>query len=287
MFSLILHSNSAAFLQVAEADFAQNEAANNLIYGLALRLVSDPERFQQPPFTSVPFLATVQQEDDRLVCAALMTPPYRLVIYAPPAPPPAALDMVIASLQSNGWRASGVIGETSISDLFAERWQAAIGNLYHVETQMRIYELRAVQWPVLPPGRLRPAASEDEALVYKWYCDFTRETKPRDPLPSLEGVRRSLAQGHIYLWNDGGPVSLAARGRRLPHGYSVGPVYTPPALRGFGYASACTAALSQTILDTGAHFCTLFTDLANPTSNAIYQRIGYRPVCDFTEYKFG
>jgi predicted GNAT family acetyltransferase len=57
-------------------------------------------------------------------------------------------------------------------------------------------------------------------------------------------------------------------------------------LRGRGYAGACTAAVSQTILDGGAQFCTLFTDLSNPTSNGIYQRIGYRPVCDYTEYTF-
>jgi hypothetical protein len=67
---------------------------------------------------------------------------------------------------------------------------------------------------------------------------------------------------------------------------SVGPVYTPPERRGRGYATACVAALSQTILDEGWAFCTLFTDLANPTSNSIYQKIGYHPVCDFAEYRF-
>jgi len=63
-------------------------------------------------------------------------------------------------------------------------------------------------------------------------------------------------------------------------------VYTPPEFRGRGYASALVAALSQAMLDAGYHFCTLFTDLANPTSNHIYQAIGYQPVCDTDEYDY-
>lgn len=288
MLSIIRHSSAAAFLQVAEASFAQNEAANNLIYGIALRLAADAERFERPPFVRSPFLATVQ-EGDQLVCAALMTPPFRLVLYTPPDVPPAALpaafDLLIAELQSGGWHVPGVTAETAVGLAFCERWQAATRQGYEVELQMRVFELRTVSWPAMPPGHLRQATADDADLVFQWYCNFRDEAVSSDPMPVREGVERSIREGNVYLWDDGGPVSLAARGRRLPHGYSVGPVYTPPNLRGRGYAGACTAALSQSILDGGAQFCTLFTDLSNPTSNAIYQRIGYRPVCDVTEYK--
>jgi predicted GNAT family acetyltransferase len=130
------------------------------------------------------------------------------------------------------------------------------------------------------------ATVDDLALVHRWYCEFRREAVHNDPLPTLEGVRRVIEDEKVYLWADGEPVSLAARRRQLPHGASVGPVYTPPAMRGHGYATACVAALSQAILDAGAHFCTLFTNLANPTTNRIYQRIGYQPLCDFGEYSF-
>ena len=298
MLSLIHHSSGSAFLASAEGALAQNEAANNLIYGLALRLAADPQRFERLPYTPPPFLATVQ-EGGELVCAALMTPPYRLVIFAQsdtlpdtlpdaqPDPLSAAFDLLIAHLQSGGWRVPGVTVADPVGPLFAERWRAATGDDVHVELRLRAFELHAVDWPpVLPPGRLRPGALEDAPLVHQWYCDFTTEAIPGDPLPTREGVERAIGDGSIYLWDDGGPVSLAARGRRLPHGSSVGPVYTPPALRGRGYASACVAALSQAILDAGASYCTLFTDLSNPTSNAIYQRIGYRPVCDYVECKF-
>ena len=91
----------------------------------------------------------------------------------------------------------------------------------------------------------------------------------------------------MYLWADGEPVAMAGTSGQTPNGARVGPVYTPPALRGRGYASACTAALSQLLLDEGRRFCFLYTDLSNPTSNKIYQAIGYRPVCNADMYTFG
>ena len=281
MASLIRRHGAVAFLAAAEGALAQDEVANNLVYGLALRLAAEPERFDQAPY-----LATVQR-NDAIVCAALMTPPYRLTLFAPPPLEAEAFDLLIGDLRAGRWPVPGVTAEAGAAALFAARWQALTGEPAHVEVQMRVFGLHTVTWPPLPPGRLRQAGPDDAELAWQWYCDFTREAIPSDPLPTLPNVRRSVEGGNLYFWDDGGPVSLAARGRRLPHGSSVGPVYTPPALRGRGYATACTAAVSQAILDAGAQFCVLFTDLANPTSNAIYQRIGYRPVCDYTEYTFG
>jgi hypothetical protein len=63
-------------------------------------------------------------------------------------------------------------------------------------------------------------------------------------------------------------------------------VYTPPELRGRGYASALTAHVSAEQLAAGRSFCFLYTDLANPTSNRIYVALGYERVCDSVEYAF-
>jgi predicted GNAT family acetyltransferase len=90
----------------------------------------------------------------------------------------------------------------------------------------------------------------------------------------------------LYLWDDGGPVSMTMAAAVTPHGSRIGAVYTPPELRGRGYASALVAAVSQAQLDTGRAFCFLFTDLANPTSNKIYRHLGYEAVCDVDEYRF-
>jgi predicted GNAT family acetyltransferase len=275
------YSNGADFLAVAEEVLQVEEAINNVIYGIARLVAVFPERQ-----ASAPYLATVH-EDDLLVCAALMTPPHHLLLYTE-TPAPAAFDLLIEDLRHYAWPVSGVTARTELAREFAEHWQQRTGETHNVDIHMRVFELRTVSWPAtLPPGHCRTATGADLPLVYQWYCSFTQEALPSDPvLPTEEGVRRSIGEGNVYLWDDGGPVALAVRGRRLPHGSSIGPVYTPPGKRGHGYASACVATLSQAILDAGANYCALFTDLANPTSNRIYERLGYRPLCDFAEYRF-
>ena len=66
----------------------------------------------------------------------------------------------------------------------------------------------------------------------------------------------------------------------------IGPVYTPPDLRGKGYATALVANQSRRFLEDGRSHCLLYTDLANPTSNAIYRRIGYQQVGESVVYVF-
>jgi len=100
-------------------------------------------------------------------------------------------------------------------------------------------------------------------------------------------ARLNTDPGGYYLWIAGTPVSLAGCTGPTPNGIRIGPVYTPPEHRNHGYASAAVAALSQLLLERGFRSCFLFTDLSNPTSNKIYQAVGYQPVCDVDEYAFG
>ncbi len=107
-----------------------------------------------------------------------------------------------------------------------------------------------------------------------------------DPEAAVDGW---LAQpGSTWLWMDGGrPVSTARYGSPTPHSVRISGVYTPSDLRGRGYAGACVAALTQRLLSSRwRRFTTLFTDLANPISNRLYARLGYRPVCDMDHYRF-
>ncbi|BAZ13807.1 GCN5-related N-acetyltransferase [Calothrix sp. NIES-4071] len=89
-----------------------------------------------------------------------------------------------------------------------------------------------------------------------------------------------------FVWEDEVPVSLACRTRVTPNGVGISIVYTPEQYRRKGYASACVAALSEHFINQGYKYCFLFTDLANPTSNHIYQAIGYQPAGDCQEYSF-
>jgi len=108
-----------------------------------------------------------------------------------------------------------------------------------------------------------------------------------EPMPNITSILKAIDQGRVYAWErEGKLVTMAVQGRGTSHGMTVSGVYTTPDGRKKGYASACVALLSQEILDEGCEFVNLFTDLANPTSNAIYQAIGYRPLCDFHKYSF-
>lgn len=279
MHELTIHDTIDGFLAIAGAELARDEVTNGLMLGVTLRLQQDPSRSEQQPF-----LATVQQ-GGACVAAGIVTPPFGLVVYAVEADPAPALHLLAQALVAGQWPLPTVNGVASRSLAFAEQWRILTGGAVDLHMAMRVFELRSVIPPPPVSGRLRPATLADADLVFDWYCAFHTEATPNEPAPQRRHTERSLAEHSIYLWEDGGqPVSLAAKGRRTPHGCSVGPVYTPPARRGRGYASACVAALSQQILDEGKTFCTLFTDLANPTSNHIYQEIGYRPVCDFAVY---
>jgi predicted GNAT family acetyltransferase len=152
---------------------------------------------------------------------------------------------------------------------------------------MRAFELRAVVPPRPTPGIVRAAMEDDLLLVQSWLEAFDREAFPNEAgYRPVETTRAYILDGATYLWVDGEPVCVVGLTRALPHGRTVAPVYTPPEFRNRGYAGACTAAVSQMLLDGGCDYVTLFTDLANPTSNSIYQKIGYRPVCDYADFDF-
>ncbi len=162
-----------------------------------------------------------------------------------------------------------------------------MGSAFRLLRRERVYELRRVIPPPPAPGALRVATEADQELVARWLYDFAREVGMEGTVETVaESAAQRIDRRELFLWEDGRPVSLAGRGRHTTHGAVIGSVYTPPAFRGRGYASSCVAALSRQMLDAGWRFCALFTDLANPISNSIYQKIGYRPLGDFDEYGF-
>lgn len=277
---LTRYADAADFLVRAQTTLERREAANNLMIGIAMRLKEHPDRIKTPPY-----LATVERGDE-LLAAAVMTPPHRVIIHGENADP-APLDLIAYDLIGSAWTPPGTIGPADVARAFAEVWAAATGTRFRLLRHERVYELRQVMQPVGVPGAMRVATEADTALVAGWIHAFTQEV-------GLEGTAESAAemaaqridQRDMFLWEAGRPVSLAGKSRHSTHGAVVGPVYTPPAFRRRGYAGACVAALSQRLLDAGWQFCALFTDLANPTSNSVYQKLGYRPLGDFDEYAF-
>lgn len=282
--NLTNYSNPAEFLSAVRPALEAAEAANNLMYGLALRLENHPEQIRTPPY----FAAV--HSGANLVAAALMTPPNNLIVFSvQPASSRPAFDLVAQNLRAGEWPVPGVLGPNEPALAFAQAWQALTGEAFNLDMHERVYELRAVTPPPHPGGIFRPALEADLELCARWLYDFHHEAVPMEPFDLAEAhqtVRQKIADWDFYLWDADGPVALAGRTRPTPHGWTVGPVYTPPEHRRKGYATALTAELSQLLLDTGKPFVTLFTNLANPVSNSIYQKIGYRPVCDFDMYRF-
>lgn len=280
--TVVRHGDAAAFLGRAGAYLGAREAAHNLLLGLAGQLVADPARYP-----GAPYLATVER-GGATVAAALMTPQYNLQLSL--ADNPGATDAIADDLRGEGSAPPGVTGPTADARAFAERWRELTGQAYRPGMRQRIYALETVTPVPGVPGALRKATAADRALLLDWTADFAAEALGAEAASGAErmvDLRLGADGGGFFLWEDGGPVCLVGYGGPTPNGIRIAPVYTPPELRGRGYASAATAAVSQRLLDDGRRFCFLYTDLANPTSNRIYQAIGYRPTIDVAEFRFG
>jgi predicted GNAT family acetyltransferase len=275
----------AEFYSHAEPFLVRHEAHNHLLLGMCAGLMQHPERIEHQPY-----LATVVADGD-VVAAAIMTPPNKLVLS--PVERPAALSLVVADLHRRHPACTGVRGPTPGARALADLWQRQTGRPYEVGTAQRLYQLDAVTPVVGITGALRRATEADRARLIEWLTAFNLEVHGVTDLARAThaaerdiDARLTMPTGGLFIWHDGRPVSMAAYSGPTPNGMRVGPVYTPPEHRGRGYARACVAAVSQHLLDSGRRYCFLVTDLSNPTSNHIYQVIGYRPVCDVDEFRF-
>lgn len=273
-------SSPRDFLAAAHDFLAAREAEHGLLLGLAATMADHPDVYQGPRFWTV-------HDDERAVAAALRTPPHNLILSL--VDEPRWLAALAADVLASD-EPPGVAGPTAAARSFADAWSARTGRAAVRVVQERIFRLDRVIPPRPAPGRWREAAEGDRARLAAWWAAFHVEALPDAPAgDAAEAADRMLRRaGRIaYLWEDGGEVvALAGAAGPTPRGIRIGPVYTPPDRRGRGYASNLVAQVSQHHLASGRSFCFLFTDLANPTSNHIYQAIGYAPVVDVDQYRF-
>jgi uncharacterized protein len=274
--------DAADFLGAAGGFLGAREAEHNLMLGLAGLLTANPYLYGPSPY-----FAAVQLGGET-VAAALRTPPHNLVLSETSAP--AAVEALAGDIAEAFDELPGVVGPKDVSLRFAELWSRATGQRAQRAMANRAFRAETVRAPRAVSGSMRRAGADDRPLLIEWIAAFQDEAMGGHSHRSADdAVDEYLARtdGGVYLWEDGEPVSLAGYGGPTPNGIRIGPVYTPPAYRGRGYASALTAELTALLLSSGRRFCFLFTDLANPTSNRIYERIGYEPVTDIDEYRFG
>jgi len=217
--------------------------------------------------------------------AMSFTPPFELLLAEVPRRAVAGL---VTRLRERGTRLPGVNGEQDVASGFAEGWVAGTSLRARLWVRQRLHVLDQLAPPApAPAGRARIAERGDLGLVTRWFAAFHAEVGSHAG-DAAAMVRDRIGDGLLWLWQDpeGRPVSLAGRRHAAAGVARVGPVYTPPEHRRRGYAAAVTAACSQDALDHGAADVVLFTDLANPISNAIYHQLGYRPVTDRCVIRF-
>jgi hypothetical protein len=249
---------------------------------LAFEVRNCPQRFLAQPYFGL------IEDGEGIALAAAMAPPRKIFLFSNRRECNQAMGILVNDLISGGWQVPGVFAPVEMATLFAQTTQTMSGRTYREGMLSRLYELRKVIPPKQVAGGLRLAEMGDLSLVTGWLISFWDEVMGNiGPEEALQEAEQRIKKQEIHLWIDNArPVSMAAKSRPSTNGISIRLVFTPPEFRGHGYASAGVAALSQYCLDTGRKFCCLFTDVGNPTTNDIYQQIGYLPVTDFCEMTF-
>ena len=270
------------FLTRAGPFLRAHEAEHKLALGLLGRLLVEPRLYGFDP------TFVVAEDAGAVVGCLLRTPPHGVVLSRFESLE--AVEAVAEVVLGIHPELPGAVGPNDVVARFAAGWSRLTGVEAHIAIRMRVHAAAAVHAVQVAPGRMREACPDDVPTVLAWLSAFADEALGE--APHVEDIRSTYERreadpdGAWLLWDDDGPVSLAAYGSPTPTGTRVGPVYTPPEHRGRGYATSLVAELTAERLATGLAFCFLFTDLANPTSNEIYARIGYEPVADWDQWAF-
>jgi predicted GNAT family acetyltransferase len=264
----------------------KHEAENNL----SLSILNSLKKSKSYYGEEAPLLFSVSK-NEKLELIALRTPPQDLIIsYTNNLD---SIKILVNELFKRKVILPGVLSFKEAADIFAQLWckkNALKCNLFRKE---RVFQLEQVSEECLGGRYFSLAKKTHQALVLKWAEEMMREALKDATDEDIERTKKTYAnefeenRSNFYiLFDNNEPVSIARKAGKTPNGIFVNFVYTPPPLRRKGYATECVAKLSKQLLEEGNKYCFLFTDLSNPTSNSIYQKIGYKPVIDENHYKF-
>lgn len=276
----VTYDDAAEFLEVTAAVYEQDPVRHTIALTVLRQLAITPTSGVPRPL-----LVTIH-DDGALIGAAFRTPPWPIGVSGVPRH---AMPALVDFLTAGGHEISGVSGPRPEADRFADLWTSATGQTSTERMAQRLYRLGSLRPPVVD-GEWRHATEDDVPLLVSWRHGFIEDAHApmADPDWPEGQLRRDLAVGRAHgIWTVAAkPVSYAAVTPPVGGMSKVSPVYTPRQHRGRGYGSAITAAVSRWALDNDATDVVLFTDLANPTSNSIYQKLGYLPVLDAVDHRF-
>lgn len=236
------------------------------------------------------YMSTITDDDNTVLLTVIMTPPYNITMYETDnLPNDEALICLCDNLISQNITVPGITSENKLAERFAKVYTQKTRIYYKMRKNLRIYKLEKLSEHIELFGKVRKAQKKDLSFLPYWYKGFNEDCSLgalslKDAFIASE---RDIEKGLLYvLEDDGVPVSISAALREVVNGRCVGRVYTPPYFRKKGYACSCVAQVSEIVLNMGYKYSSLFTDLSNPVSNSIYQKIGYKTVCDNNELEF-
>ncbi len=274
--SVIVHNHMESYISSVSSVLEENETENSLLLGLLGRV--------QPDLASL-LLAEIKWNDTTI--GAAFYSGKNLILSQEVGP---AIEPLIANLITRQMNIPGVVGPAEVVEAFQTSWAQARQCRAVLSMEQGIYQLTRIVRPATVPGRMRCMTEQDIDMVAEWLQSFHVEALPHEVLTRLEAQRTAQMwpnAGMTFLWDlDGTSVAMASLARPTRRGITIIGVYTPPPHRRHGYATALVAAVSAEGLSRGKEFCTLYTDLLNPTSNSIYQKIGYEWVSRSRHYLF-
>lgn len=291
---LSFFDDPAAFLDVAGETFAEQPVLSTVIANIAERVRAQREAGIAWP-DRVPCWFAAVADGDEIVGTAMRTAPFGdFPAYLMPMPE-AAAHLLATTLLDRGEPVLGANGALPAVQTFCEDMAAATGKRARVGQHTRLFELGDLVEPRPVAGRLRPATLDEQPLVTSWYGAFMADADEQagrelgespHEAPTDDEMGRRIENGRVYVWvdDDDRPVNVTAATAPAYGVSRIGPVYTPREQRGRGYASAAVYAVSAQLRERGERAC-LFTDQANPTSNKIYEAIGYRRVVDMANLR--
>ena len=279
-----VYTSPGEVLRKTEKLLVEKEAENNLPLGI-LKMLKKEEEKKEYNKEEKPFLVLGENNNNDIEFIIIQTPPHNLVVCGNET----AVKDIVSWLKENKIHIPGVVGCMPLVEKFAEAWRDDTNCQLQVFMQQKIYKLETLKTFPRRKGKLCYATEDDIALVTYWTQSFYEEAlEPLEKKKAEEFIKKEIRCNRIFLWRDenGVPVSMAKRARESENGVVLSLVYTPDEYKKKGYATTCVAALSEWLLKEGFKFCSLYTDVANPTSNSIYMKIGFEAVADSVEYRF-
>ena len=269
-------SDPSVYLAAVAAYLEEKEAANQLLLGALLAMAVAPP----PP----DFYASAVGEFGAWTGTALLAGG-RLHAYGQTATAMAALAQ---DLSTTALRPRSVTAPGTAAHVLADAFAGLTAQGYYVGLQQRCYQLAAAHDVAPPPGRLRSGREGDVALLAAWLAEAQAEASGRSVTEAQaeRAARLLLGEGALFVWEVDRPVAMVATGLPTRHGIPLEHLYTRPAERNQGYATALVAGLSRRLLTGERRFTTALVDISAAVPTYVLLKAGYKSVTDLYTYHF-